>query len=123
RLSSWTPSAKYAFALSSPRFSKGNTAIDFSGIAGACDTAVACRLTFQNTRQPTGERRAPRCQQQAAASALQSCQESRVFSSVLTEGGAAAQPQLPIAAVATDLLQGKPRPPFPKSVEWTPARY
>src|SRR6266480_1308222 len=33
RISSWMPSAKYALALSSLRFSKGKTAIDFSGIA------------------------------------------------------------------------------------------
>src|SRR5215469_14819672 len=44
------PSAKYAFALSSLRFSKGRTAILFSGIdaavsvlAGGCGTTVASR--------------------------------------------------------------------------------
>src|SRR6266513_2272156 len=38
------PSAKYALALSSLRFSNGKTAIDFSGIAAACDTGLACGL-------------------------------------------------------------------------------
>src|SRR4029434_2168897 len=33
RISSWMPSAKYALALSSLRFSKGSTAMLFSGIA------------------------------------------------------------------------------------------
>src|SRR6266568_6644645 len=35
RISSCTPSAKYAFCLSSLRFSNGSTAILFSGISGA----------------------------------------------------------------------------------------
>src|SRR5438034_7614888 len=54
--SSWMPSAKKAFSFSSLRFSKGRTAILFSGIAAACDwggfvttaTGLFCGLIFQN---------------------------------------------------------------------------
>src|SRR5215831_9849465 len=37
RISFWMPSAKYAFAFSSLKFSKGKTAILFSGVAGAVE--------------------------------------------------------------------------------------
>ena len=53
RISSWMPSAKYAFAFSSLRFSNGKTAIDFSGITGACDSGLACGsndLTYKLAR-------------------------------------------------------------------------
>src|SRR5215831_20554869 len=41
RISFWTPSAKYAFAFSSLRFSKGKTAMLFSRIVGAAAVGAA----------------------------------------------------------------------------------
>src|SRR5260370_34221554 len=68
------------------------------------------------------ERRGLRFHRQAAPSCLSVCQKPFLFLSALGQAAAAAQPLLPIADAAMDLLPGNPRLLLPKSVELTPAR-